>query len=286
MAITYPVIKWPFTLAARKVRFEETLGAGFDDRELPNVTYVMSGDGGVAPQDFCDALKDEFEAAYLAIYAAAATGVVVTLDTAGRLTILHTSANDIDIAWDDAATTLDKAIVGETGSTVTYQSGVTHTGADLAHYQWHSADPPFFDSWEAAGKLRSQSETRNMEPHVVEHAENDHYIRVIEHQQVAAARIYDGAAAVPGYAAFASLTTGESQTFEAFLRYLGEDETTAPSPSQFYVYSTNDPATAVQAGLYKSTRNDSQDLQGFRLDSVRRDSGVPLYPLNLRLWRG
>ncbi len=282
---SYPVVRWPFDIdgSSLTVRFNDGVG-GTTDKTLANVTYVIDGIASVGPTDLVQSFETLCQLAYNTLHAA--NNVDVTMEKDGTITVDNTAANQFNIEWTAAQTTLDAELLGFSNAADTDTNLSSVTSEFLAHYQWHPGvyarwdDPP-----EIKMKRRAFGKTLNGEPHKVVFADG-WFERTFEWQFVAAARVFDFLADVSAYATYAGWTVLEDMTFENLLAYLDEDSTTASSPEQVYIYSTNDPATAVQSAIYKVTRT-NPDLYhlGVEARRLRGDIGAAHFRIELGLWR-
>lgn len=203
-------------------------------------TYISDGSSAVvAPKDFIKAFKDAAQAAATAIVAVGGT-VAVSLGLDGI----------IDFSQSGESDTLELYNLTANQQYYLGSSSAINLGIYQAGHQWHPGIECVNDSGNARAKLASEGKDLLGDPHrVVRSGTAQIRNRRIPFDYVASARVLDDRAARSGYAAFAGIAVGEPNTWENLWEYL----LGAPGPygdNRVYLYTTNDPADAVNEGAY------------------------------------
>lgn len=242
----YPVLRMPFDLQAPDSTFNfraKGTPASTSAQVITAGTYISDGQNAVvAPKDFVKAIKDAAQAAATAIAAVGGT-VTGSLGIDGIIAMAQSGESDTLEFYNLTANQqyylgAASAVVGVSG--LTFQAG----------HQFHPGMECVNDSGNARWKLASEGKDLLGDPHrVVRSGLAQIRNRLITFDYIASARVLDDRAARSGYAAYAGVTLGEPNTWENMWEYL----LGAPGPygdNRVYLYTTNDPADAVNEGAY------------------------------------
>ncbi len=260
----YQVVRWPFAIAGADLSWTvRNTTSGLDNVQAMSAgTYICDGDAGaVAPIDLIKRLQTAIAAA---LTAEGISGTItVSLRTDGRVDFAYTGLTK-DIALKNL-TANQIAYLGVGASQISgglFAIGVTSSTGTIttdfqAGSQWHPGIDADYDSSDLQRQI--VSEGRNLKGRVrrVVRSYATWVERRLDWSRVAGARMSEARAASATFAGVAGVTTSEDNTWEALWLYL----TGAVGPygdNRVYVYSTNDPSTAVQTGPYDVILSDSE----------------------------
>ena len=261
----YQVVRWPFAIAGADLNWtvRNTTGGGADSVQAISAgTYICDGDAGaVAPIDIIKRLQTTIAAGITALTVSGT--ITVNLRTDGRVDFVY-SGLDKNIALKNL-TANQIAYLGVGASQITggiFPIGVAAaSGTITTSYQAGSQWLPGIDADYDSSDLQRQivSEGRNLKGRVrrVVRSYATWVERRLDWSRIAGARMSDARAASSLFAGVAGVTTSEDNTWEALWLYL----TGAVGPygdNRVYIYSTNDPSTAVQTGPYDVILSDSE----------------------------
>lgn len=242
----YPVLRMPFDLQAPDNTFNfraKGTPASTSAQVITAGTYISDGSSAVvAPKDFVKAIKDAAQAAATAIGAVGGT-VTGSLGVDGGIDLTQSGQSDTLQFYNLTANQqyyLGAAAAAVDIGSLTFQAG----------HQLHPGIDPVNDSGNSQTKMASEGKDLLGYPHrVVRSGLVSIRNRRVAFDYIAAARMTDDRAARSGYATFAGVAVGEPNTWENMWEYL----LGAPGPygdNRVYLYTTNDPADAVNEGAY------------------------------------
>lgn len=249
----YEVVRWPFAISGADLNW--TVRSGADNTQAISAgTYICDGDAGaVAPIDLIKRLQTAIAASLAAL---SITGTItVNLRTDGRVDFVYASLSK-NVALKNL-TVNQIAYLGVGASQISgglFDIGLssiddTITTDFQAGSQWHPGIDADYDSSDLQRQI--VSEGRNLKGRVrrVVRSYAPWVERRLDWSRIASARMSDARAADADFASVAGVTTDEDNTWEAMWLYLTGDA--GPyDDNRVYIYSTNDPSTAVQTGPY------------------------------------
>lgn len=250
----YQVVRWPFTIASTGLTLNQA-GGGSTTITIAAGTYICDGMGSViAPKDFVTELETRVNAGIIALGGTAVVSFDLATDGHFRWTVSTGDSNRYTIT-----PTADLLMWTGGDSTEDYYAGnlmvcgtttaQTNTYKFQMYAQWHPGIDADYDSSDLQRQI--VSEGRNLKGRVrrVVRSYAPWVERRLDWSRIASGRMSDARAASSLFAGVAGVTTDEDNTWEAMWLYL-TGEAGPYGDNRVYVYSTNDPSTAVQTGPY------------------------------------
>jgi len=276
----YPVLRMPFLLQAPDNTFNfraKGTPASTSAQVITAGTYISDGQNAVvAPKDFVKAIKDAAQAAATAIIAVGGT-VTGSLGVDGIIAMAQSGQSDTLQFYNLTANQqyyLGAAAAALDIGSLTFQAG----------HQWHPGINAVHDSGMVKKRLASEGKDLLGRPHrVVRSGLSVWQNRRVAFDFIASARMLDDRAAVALFADFAGVAVGEPNTWENLWDYL----LGAPGPygdNRVYLYTTNDPADAVNTGPYDYILEESEPgLDGVKVGAYVAGMSIEHFMMNCLL---
>jgi hypothetical protein len=284
---TYLVPARPFSIGPgnNKLRVSNKDETIFNTQTFATAAYVNQGNTVVAsPTDFVSALQTAVNAAVAAL---GLSGVwTIALQTDGRLlwTIAGGSDN-IVIHW-DYPDSIRPDYAGEDGETdqTLYENG--QFSSSIVYGRWHAGIDEDYDSGDVHLIVAREVRSLTGRPSRVRYGTGAPPAdRRVVWSRIFGARVKQSRADDAAYAIVAGIPTGDDATLESWKLDLIDD----PGPyddSRVYLYTTNDPTTAVREGPYQVIWEESRPpLEGVDAEGYRRGDSAETFAVSLHFWK-
>jgi len=263
---------------------------------MASVVRLSDGEKGITPyRDVCRDLELAAQNAYDTLHGGSAT-ILVSLDTAGRVTFTTTGAAAEQLVINVGASDFDTAKIGIQSDLMVMDGNGVVTTTHQAFGQWH----PKWESDHVAPDVEydgyTESETRLGRPVGVNHTGEAYaLLRRLDWTipGIPAALVHRSRTNNADACADAVIAIGEVNTWDRFRQYLRRDKTLGGvGDKRIYLYSSNDPsASPVREGpflvKFYEVGAGSEATSGAKFidpSSHVRDLASEHYPIRLLLW--
>jgi hypothetical protein len=284
-AYSYEVIRWPFAWPATNLTLNKS-GGGSTTITVAGANYLIDGQSVAAPVNFLSAVQTAINAGLVALGGTAT--VAVSMNTAGHVVFTTTVADGSRYTIN--LNTAFEAAIGATAAN--YFGGklqvVRSSVGDLtmtyqAAYQWHPGIDADYDSGDLQRIILNEGRNLLGQPRRVRRDYAPWVERMLDWSRVAGGRMSTARAADADFATVAGITTGEDNTWENMWLYLA-GEMGPYNDNRVYLYTTNDPSTALRQGPYDVILSASEPgLEGLPAGGYERGMASEYYPVKIML---